>query len=101
MRPLPRSLGTTGPKVRRPARKKKVNPYRIQALSDKIGGLEAQIQTHETRIAVLSQMLASEELYRDYTLFRSTMEEHDRLQDELNRYLAEWEKLQSELGSLQ
>jgi ATP-binding cassette, subfamily F, member 3 len=82
-------------------RKRKVNPYRIQALTQKIEGLEAEIQTHETRIAVLAKMLASEELYRDYTLFRSTMEEHDRLQAELARYMEEWEKLQSELSALQ
>src|SRR5262249_5262763 len=56
--------------------KKKVNPYRIQQLSDKITELESTIQGHETRIAVLARMLASEELYRDYPLFRTTMEEH-------------------------
>ncbi len=93
--------GGNGAEGAAPGRKKKVNPYRIRALSDKIGGLESLIQTHETRIAVLSRMLASEELYRDYTLFRSTMEEHDRLQEELNRHMVEWERLQSELASLQ
>jgi ATP-binding cassette subfamily F protein 3 len=85
----------------RQARKKKVNPYRIQALTQKIESLESAIQSHETRVAVLSRMLASEELYRDYTLFRSTMEEHDRLQEELQAYMEDWEKLQSELSSLQ
>jgi len=82
-------------------RKRKVNPYRIQALTQQIETIEAVIQTHETRIAVLARMLASEELYRDYTLFRSTMEEHDRLQAELARYMEDWEKLQAELSALQ
>jgi hypothetical protein len=45
-------------------------------------------------------MLASEELYRDYALFRSTMEEHGRLEQELAQYMAEWEKLQGELAQL-
>ena len=45
-------------------------------------------------------MLSSEELYRDYPLFRSTMEEHDRLQEELSGLMQRWEKLQSELQQL-
>jgi len=94
---IPRAAGERAEQPR----KRKVNPYRIQALTQKIEGIEAEIQTHETRIAVLAKMLASEELYRDYTLFRATMEEHDRLQAELTRYMGEWEKLQAELSSLQ
>ena len=94
---IPRAAGERAEQPR----KRKVNPYKIQALTQKIEGIEAEIQTHETRIAVLAKMLASEELYRDYTLFRSTMEEHDRLQAELTRYMEEWEKLQAELSSLQ
>ncbi len=82
-------------------KKKKVNPYRIRALADKINGLESEIQGHETRIAVLSRMLATEELYKDYTLFRSTMDEHDRLQHELTDLIERWEKLQAELSALQ
>jgi len=80
--------------------KRKVNPYKVQRLTEKIEELEAVIQGHETRIAVLSQMLSSEELYRDYPLFRSTMEEHDRLQEELSGLMQRWEKLQSELQQL-
>lgn len=90
-----------GPEAQGRARKRKVNPYRIQQLSEKIEGVEAAIHTHETRIAVLAQMLASEALYRDYQLFRTTMDEHDRLQQELNRFMEEWEKLQTELSALQ
>jgi ATP-binding cassette subfamily F protein 3 len=84
-----------------PPRKRKVNPYRIEALNRKIEDIETAIQSHETRIAVLSKLLASEDLYRDYTLFRSTMEEHDHLQAELARYMEEWERLQTELSALQ
>ncbi|HYK87215.1 MAG TPA: ABC-F family ATP-binding cassette domain-containing protein [Acidobacteriota bacterium] len=83
------------------ARKRKVNPYRIQQLTGKIEEVEASIHLHETRIAVLAQMLASEELYRDYQLFRTTMDEHDKLQQELNHFMEEWEKLQTELSALQ
>jgi ATP-binding cassette subfamily F protein 3 len=90
-----------GPEAPGRARKRKVNPYKIQQLSEKIEGVEAAIHTHETRIAVLAQMLASEALYRDYQLFRTTMDEHDRLQQELNRFMEEWEKLQTELSALQ
>ncbi len=82
-------------------KKKKVNPYRIQALEEKIRDVEARIQTHETRIAALAKMLASEDLYRDYTLFRATMDEHDQLQHELTGLMEEWEKLQNELATLQ
>jgi len=90
-----------GPEAEARARKRKVNPYKIQQLSEKIEGVEAAIHTHETRIAVLAQMLASEALYRDYQLFRTTMDEHDKLQQELNRFMEEWEKLQTELSALQ
>jgi ATP-binding cassette subfamily F protein 3 len=96
----PASPRTGGEREEQP-RKRKVNPYRIQALTQQIESIEAAIQTYETRIAVLGKMLASEELYRDYTLFRSTMEEHDRLQAELARYMEDWEKLQTELSALQ
>ena len=82
-------------------RKKKVNPYKIQQVQEQIEHLEGQIQLHETRIAVLTQMLASEELYRDHQLFRATMEEHDQLQQELNQFMAQWESLHSELEELQ
>jgi len=82
-------------------RKRKVNPYKIQSLTDRIREVEGFIQTHEIRIATLAQRLASEDLYRDYQLFRTTMAEHDRLQEELNRYMETWEKLQTELAALQ
>ena len=82
-------------------KKKRANPYKIRALTDKISGVESDIHTLETRIAVLARMLASEDLYRDYTLFRSTMEEHDRLQGELAGMMEQWERLQSDLAALQ
>jgi ATP-binding cassette subfamily F protein 3 len=82
-------------------KKKRVNPYKVQQFKLQIERLEGQIQLHETRVAVLNQMLSSEELYRDHQLFRSTMEEHDKLQRELDGYLAEWEKLHADLDSLQ
>ena len=96
-RPEPPDTAEAQPAIR----KKKVNPYRIQQARLQIERLEGQIQSHETRVAVLSQMLASEELYRDHQLFRTTMEEHDRLQKELDQYLAEWEKLHADLDALQ
>src|SRR5207247_2179367 len=46
--------------------KKKVNPFKIQKLTGQIEEIEGNIQAHETRIAVLAQMLSTEELYRDY-----------------------------------
>jgi ATP-binding cassette subfamily F protein 3 len=87
--------------AKRERSRRKVNPYKLQVLAGKIEELEAAIHTHETRVAVLAQMLASEELYRDYALFRTTMEEHDRLQEELLDYMQKWEKLQSELAAIQ
>jgi ATP-binding cassette subfamily F protein 3 len=80
--------------------KKKANPYKIRQVTDKIEEVESAIQSHETRIAALAQRLASEELYRDYVLFRATMDEHGQLQEELARYMEQWEKLQSELAAL-
>ena len=80
--------------------KKKVNPYKIQQLTEKIEKVESSIHTHEARVAALAQMLASEDLYRDYTLFRATMEEHEQLQEELTRFMQEWESLQAELMQL-
>ena len=82
-------------------RKKKVNPHKIRQIQERIDGLEGKIQLHETRIAVLTQMLASEELYRDHQLFRTTMEEHDQLERELAEFMAEWEKLHAHLADLQ
>jgi ATP-binding cassette, subfamily F, member 3 len=90
-----------GSEVSQATRKKKVNPYKIQQLKLQIERLEGQIQTHETRIAVLNQMLATEELYRDHQLFRSTMEEHDNLQRELDGFLRDWESLNADLEALQ
>jgi ATP-binding cassette, subfamily F, member 3 len=87
--------------VQLPVKKKRVNPYKVQQFKLQIERLEGQIQSHETRVAVLNQMLSSEELYRDHQLFRSTMEEHDKLQRELDGYLAEWEKLHADLEFLQ
>ena len=81
-------------------RKKKTNPLKLQALEAKIGEIESTIQSHETRIAVLAARLATEELYRDYPLFRATMDEHDQLKQELDGMMASWEKLQAELAAL-
>ena len=81
-------------------RKKKVNPYKIKQITDQIEKLEGQIQLTETRVAVLNQMLASEELYRDHLLFRTTMDEHNQLEKDLGIYMAEWEQLNSELETL-
>ncbi|MBN2320067.1 MAG: ATP-binding cassette domain-containing protein [Acidobacteria bacterium] len=82
-------------------RKKKVNPIKIRQMKDRIEKLEGQIHVHETRIAVLNQMLASEDLYRDHQLFRSAMAEHDGLRAELDRFMEQWERLNSELESLE
>ncbi len=89
------------PQAQERPRKRKVNPYKIRQLTDRIEEVEASIHLHETRIDVLAKMLASEDLYRDYQLFRTTMDEHDKLQVELNHFLEEWEKLQTELSALQ
>ncbi len=89
--------GSSSPRERS---RKKVNPYKIQQLEEEVEKVESSIHTHETRIAALSQALASEDLYRDYMLFRATMEEHDQLQEELGRLMQEWEHLQSELMHL-
>ena len=62
--------------------------------------IEEQIHLHETRIEVMNRMLATEELYRDHQLFRSTMQEHEDLQAELTRLMGQWEKLQQELEDL-
>ena len=82
-------------------RKKKVNPYKIKQIADQIEKLEGRINLYETRIAVLNQMLSSEELYRDHQLFRTTMDEHDRLEKELGVSMAEWERLNSDLEALE
>jgi ATP-binding cassette, subfamily F, member 3 len=78
-------------------KKKKTNPIKIQQMKAQIEQIEGQIQLLETRIEVLNEMLASEALYRDHQLFRSTMEEHDRLQEELKHFMEKWEQLHSEL----
>lgn len=93
--------GKDSPKNRSDFGRKKVNPYKIRHTKEKIEQLEAKIQLNETRISVLTQMLASEELYRDHQLFRSTMEEHDQLQKDLTRFMDQWEKLNSELELLE
>jgi ATP-binding cassette subfamily F protein 3 len=97
--PAPQS-GKEDPDAQQGFAKKKVNPYRIQKIHEQIGELEGKIQLHETRIAVLTRMLASEELYRDHQLFRSTMEEHDQLQRELDGWMVQWERLHSDLEAL-
>jgi ATP-binding cassette subfamily F protein 3 len=81
--------------------RRKVNPYKIQEIAARIAEVESVIQTHETRIAVLARMLSTEELYRDYALFRETMDEHEKLRSELEAHMAEWERLQSEISRLQ
>jgi ATP-binding cassette subfamily F protein 3 len=81
------------------AKKKRTNPIKIQQMKDQIEQVEGKIQLHETRIAVLNEMLASESLYKDHQLFRTTMDEHDRLQQELGQFLEKWEQLHSELES--
>jgi ATP-binding cassette subfamily F protein 3 len=93
--------GKEEPDVSQGPRKRKVNPYKIQQIKEQIEELEGRIQVHETRIAVLTQLLASEQLYRDHQLFRSTMEEHDQLQRELHQFMEQWEKLHLELEDLQ
>jgi ATP-binding cassette subfamily F protein 3 len=80
--------------------RKKVNPLKIRQQQQRIEDVESSIHTHETRIAVLAQRLASEELYRDYILFRATMEEHDQLNQEMAGLMQEWETLQTEMARM-
>jgi ATP-binding cassette subfamily F protein 3 len=82
-------------------RKNRANPIRVRKLRQEIESLEGKIQLDETRIAVLGQMLASEELYRDHQLFRATMEEHNQLQGVLEHSMAEWERLHADLEALE
>jgi ATP-binding cassette subfamily F protein 3 len=93
--------GTDPADIQASPKKKKVNPYKIQQVREQIEQVEGQIQLHETRIAVLTKLLASEELYRDHQLFRTTMEEHDQLQHELEKCMERWERLHAELEGLQ
>jgi ATP-binding cassette subfamily F protein 3 len=92
--------GTPAAADEAPAKRKRVNPLRVRELQSRIAELEGEISTHETRVAVLARMLSSEDLYKDYTLFRSTMDEHDRLQAELAEKMARWEQMQAELESI-
>ncbi len=80
---------------------KKVNPIKVRQMRERVEKIEEKIHLHEARIEVLNQMLATEELYRDRELFRSTMQEHDDLQAELIRLMDLWEKGQQELDDLQ
>jgi ATP-binding cassette, subfamily F, member 3 len=91
------SASAGAPETEQGLRKKKVNPYRIRQVQEQIEKVEGQIQLCETRIAVLTQLLATEELYRDHQLFRATMEEHEQLQRELGQCMAQWEHLHSDL----
>ncbi len=99
---MPTDSGGPGREAGAPREKarRKVNPLRIQQVEARIEEVEEAIHTHETRIAALSQRLASEDLYRDYTLFRATMDEHEKLQDELASFMDQWEQLQNELGEM-
>jgi ATP-binding cassette subfamily F protein 3 len=92
------SAGAGTTETEQGVKKKKVNPYRIRQVQEQIEKVERQIQLCETRIAVLTQLLATEELYRDHQLFRNTMEEHDQLQRELGQCMVQWERLHSELA---
>jgi ATP-binding cassette subfamily F protein 3 len=92
------SAGAGAPETEQGLRKKKVNPYRIRQVQEQIEKVEGQIQLCETRIVVLTQLLATEALYRDHQLFRTTMEEHEQLQRELGQCMAQWERLHSELA---
>ncbi len=76
---------------------KKANPYKIRMLREKIEKIESEIHEHEARIALLSETLASEEAYRDYTLLRRTMMEHEERENTLNQLMDEWERMQTEL----
>jgi ATP-binding cassette subfamily F protein 3 len=80
--------------------KKRVNPIRVRQMQEQIEKIEARIHLHETRIEVLNRMLATEDLYRDQQLFRSTMQELDDLQAELDRLMGQWENQQHELDSV-
>jgi len=84
----------------REAKKRKVNPYRIQQITAQIEQIERQIQAHEERMGELAKMLASGVLYRDPQRLRSILDEHNRLQAELNQLMAGWEQLQSALEAL-
>ena len=75
-------------------------PIRIRQMQERIEKIEARIHLHETRIEVLNRMLATEDLYRDQQLFRSTMQELDDLQAELDRLMDQWENQQHELDSV-
>ncbi len=94
-------VGTPDEAAGRQRSKRKVNPYRIRQIEEKIEALEGSIDTHETRVAVLASRLSSEDLYRDHVLFRATMEEHANLQRELAALMEEWEALQAELAALE
>jgi ATP-binding cassette, subfamily F, member 3 len=96
----PEATAAAAPAEDAPARRKRVNPIRVRELQSRIVELEGEIASHETRVAVLARMLSSEELYKDYPLFRSTMDEHDHLQAELTERMARWEQMQSELEAM-
>src|SRR5262249_9794936 len=98
--PAAAAAGGNGSAPPRERAKRKANPFRVRTLETQIAEIEDRIAGHETQIATLSQRLASEDLYRDYPLFRTTLDEHDRLEEELKDLLQRWEKLQDELANL-
>ncbi len=80
---------------------RKVNPYKIRELTEKIEALEAVIESHEKRAGELEERLSSSGLYRDHAALRETMQEHDLVRQELACMMAEWEQLQEDLALLQ
>ncbi len=58
----------------------------------KLDDLESEIATHEARVAVLEQLLASGDLYRDANAVRDTMKEFEDTKETLQRLYAHWEE---------
>jgi ATP-binding cassette subfamily F protein 3 len=78
--------GKAGASPAKPVKRKRQFPYR------KVEDLEAEIATHETKVAELEAAIASPGLYRDANQVKETMRTFEETKAKLQQLYAHWEE---------
>ncbi|HXH18527.1 MAG TPA: ABC-F family ATP-binding cassette domain-containing protein [Chitinophagales bacterium] len=80
--------------------RKKQHEKELRKLQSKVAKYEQEIAMLETALFHLSQKMQQPDFYRDATISRKVIDEHDGLKKKLDGLVAEWERAAGELEKL-
>jgi ATP-binding cassette, subfamily F, member 3 len=70
----------------------RVNPQKLQALTDRIAGIEEEIAAMESRIKIMERQMADADFFKDHQQAQDSLARWEEAQEVLKEKMRQWEK---------